>query len=79
VTDDLLPVLETLEPDARSQVRRVLIRDQEDRDAIAANLLRFRDEGGEGWADVIDLLTVYPEARRRVVRLLGELEAQGRP
>jgi hypothetical protein len=27
------------------------------------------------WADMIDLLTMYPDERRRVVRLLGELEA----
>jgi hypothetical protein len=26
-------------------------------------------------ADIIDFLTMYPEARRRVVRLLGEIEA----
>jgi len=26
-------------------------------------------------ADIIDLLTMYPDARRRVVRLLGEIEA----
>jgi hypothetical protein len=29
-------------------------------------------------ADIIDLLTMYPEARRQVVRLLGEIEATGR-
>jgi hypothetical protein len=27
------------------------------------------------WADVIDTLTMHPDERRRVVRLLGELEA----
>jgi hypothetical protein len=26
-------------------------------------------------ADVIDFLTMYPDARRRVVRLLGEIDA----
>jgi integrase len=29
-------------------------------------------------ADIIDLLTMYPEARRRVVRVLGEIEATAR-
>jgi len=38
-------------------------------------LMRYRDQNGHGWADIIDLLTMYPEARRRVVRALGELEA----
>jgi hypothetical protein len=27
------------------------------------------------WADIIDFLTMYPDARRRVVRVLGTLEA----
>jgi hypothetical protein len=27
------------------------------------------------WADIIDSLTMYPETRRRVARILGELEA----
>jgi hypothetical protein len=26
--------------------------------------------------DIIDLLTMYPDARRRVVRLLGEIDAR---
>ena len=37
--------------------------------------MRYRDENGQRWADIIDLLTMYPDARRHVVRLLGELEA----
>jgi hypothetical protein len=35
----------------------------------------YRDDGGDDWADIIDMLTMHPEERRRVVRLLGELEA----
>ena len=60
---------------ARDKLRRVLIRDQADRDAIASTLLRYRDAHGDDWADIIDLLTMYPEARRTVVRLLGEVDA----
>jgi hypothetical protein len=37
--------------------------------------MRYRDERGDDWADIIDMLTLHPEERRRVVRLLGELEA----
>jgi hypothetical protein len=37
--------------------------------------MRYRDERGDHWADIIDMLTMYPEARRRVVRLLGEIDA----
>jgi hypothetical protein len=35
--------------------------------------MRYRDQNG--WADIIDFLTMHPDARRRVVRLLGEVEA----
>ena len=38
-------------------------------------LMRYRDENGQRWADIIDALTMNPDARRKVVRLLGELEA----
>jgi hypothetical protein len=38
-------------------------------------LLCFRDERGDDWADIIDFLTLHPEARRKARRLLGEMEA----
>jgi hypothetical protein len=68
---DLRAILATLDPKARDDLRRVLIHDRADRDAIASQLLRYRDELGDGWADIIDVLTMHPEARRQVVRLLG--------
>jgi hypothetical protein len=39
-------------------------------------LLRYQDQTGEDRADIIDMLTMHPEARRRVVRVLGEIDAQ---
>jgi hypothetical protein len=72
---DVRTVLETLDPKARDDLRRVLIRDQGDRDAVSSWLLRYRDGHGDDWADIIDMLTMHPEARRQVVRLLGEIEA----
>jgi hypothetical protein len=75
VNDDLRAVLEELDPPARDTLRRVLFHDQADRDAVASHLLRYRDRQGEDWADIIDFLTMYPDARRRVVRMLGEIEA----
>jgi hypothetical protein len=75
MADDLRELLETLDPKARDDLRRVLIRDQADRDAIASDLLRYRDERGDDLADIIDMLTMHPEERRKVVRLLGEIEA----
>ena len=72
--DALRDVLLTLSPTARDKLRRVLILDQPDRDAIA-ELLRYGDANGDGWADVIDALTRYPDVRRKVVRLLAEIDA----
>jgi hypothetical protein len=66
----------TLDPKARDDLRRVLVRDQADRDAIASRLMRYRDQNGQDWADIIDFLTMYPDARRKIVRLLVEIGAE---
>jgi hypothetical protein len=73
--DGLRTLVETLDPTARDDLRRVLIRDQADRDAISSRLMRYRDQNGQDWADIIDFLTMWPEERRKVVRLRGEIEA----
>jgi hypothetical protein len=62
---DLRDLLSTLTPTAREALRRVLIRDQPDRDAIASTLLHYGERNGMEWADVIDMLTMHPDARRR--------------
>jgi hypothetical protein len=54
-----------------------LVGTRPDRDAIASQLMRYRDGRGDDWADIIDFLTMYPDTRRQVVRLPGELCAQG--
>ena len=73
-SDGLRDFLQALSPKTRDDLRRVLIRDHADRDAIASQLLRYRVENGQRWADIIDLLTMYPDARRRVTRILGEIQ-----
>ena len=73
--DGLRDLLLQLSPSARDHLRTVLIRD--DRDEIAQQLLRYGDANGDGWADVIDTLTMYPDVRRTVVRILGEIDATG--
>jgi hypothetical protein len=60
---------------ARATLPRVLSHDQADRDAIASQLLRYRDERGGDRANIIDMLTMHPEERRKVARLLGEIDA----
>jgi hypothetical protein len=72
---DLRNLLRTLDPLTRDPLRRVLIHDQAERDAVASQLLRYRDERGDDWADIIDMLTMHLEARRKALRLLGEIEA----
>jgi len=42
----------------------VLTHDQADRNAVSSRLMRSRDERGDDWADIIDMLTMHPEARR---------------
>jgi hypothetical protein len=37
--------------------------------------MRYRDQNGHDWADIIDPLTMYPDTRRQVVRVIGEIEA----
>jgi hypothetical protein len=78
VNDDLRSLLETLDPFTRDDLRRALMRDQADRDAISSQLLRYRDGHGDDWADIIDVLTMLPEERRRVARLLWEVDADNR-
>jgi hypothetical protein len=78
VHDDLRVLLSTLSPTAREHLRRVLIRNQANHDAIASQLLRYRDGRSDDWADIIDMLTMWPDARRKVVRLLGETQAESR-
>jgi hypothetical protein len=62
-----LRILETLDRKTRDSLRRDLIRDQADRDAISFRLMPYRDRNGQDSAEIIDFLTTYPGARRRVV------------
>ena len=36
--------------------------------------MRYRDARGDDWADIIDMLTMHPEERRRVVRFLAGID-----
>jgi len=56
--DELRDLLRPLDPKARDTLRRVLIHDQADRDAISAHLMRYRDQNGQDRADIIDFLTM---------------------
>ena len=51
-----------------------MIRDHADRDALSSRLMRYPDQNGQDWADIIDMLTMHPEERRRVVRFLAGID-----
>ncbi len=70
--EEIRPLLQQLPPRARDALRRTLIGDLSYRGEVSSLLLR---EGGPEIADLIDLLTLNPDAGRQVVRVLGELEA----
>jgi hypothetical protein len=42
-----------------------------------AELIRSGDAKGDGWADVIDTLSMYPDVRRKAVRSLVEIKRSG--
>ena len=71
----LRAVLEMLDPLTRDALRCVLIQDQADREAVSSQLLRYRDGHGDDWADIIDMLTMHPETRRMLARMLAEIDA----
>jgi hypothetical protein len=72
---DLQLARSAIEPRGRELLRRYLIADQPDRDALTSRLLHEDTEHAQWLADLIDTLTMHPDEQRRVVRLLGELEA----
>jgi hypothetical protein len=48
-----------------------------DRDAISSRLMRYRDQNGQDWADIVAFVTMWPDARRQVVRVLAEIDTAG--
>jgi hypothetical protein len=73
--DDLRAALARIEPAGREKLRQLLVADQPDRDRIAERLMRLRSQAGDQLAEIIDHLSLDPDLRRRVARLLGEIEA----
>jgi hypothetical protein len=72
---DLRAFLRTLDPHGRHSPPRLDPRPgRARRDRL--DLLRYRDGRGDDRADIIDMLTMQPGERRRVVRLLGELSTE---
>jgi hypothetical protein len=74
---DLRDTLRRLDAPARNAIRRTLIADQPYRDEMARRLMRHGTKHADNLADLVDMLTLDGDRRRQVVRLLGELEADG--
>jgi hypothetical protein len=73
---NLRALFSTLDLKTRDDFRRVLIHDFHHRNAISSRLMRYRDQNGQDWADIIDFLTMHSDARRQVARVLAEIDAE---
>jgi len=71
---ELRAALSQIKPGGRDILRRLLIAEQFERDRYAEALLRSGPTGIT-LADLLDLASVDPDIRRRLARVLGELEA----
>jgi hypothetical protein len=71
--EDLRDLLACIAAPGRDVLRRAARAEQWERDELARRLLR--EEGGRDAADLVDLMSLHPAERRRIARLLGELEA----
>jgi hypothetical protein len=70
----LAAVLEEMPRQLAMSSGRAARADQWERDQLSARLMR--ELNGQVMADLIDELSINEEARRRMVRVLGDLEAR---
>ena len=61
---------------ARGALRRVMIQNQSERDTLALALLHNDSPGARAMADILDMASLHSDVRRRISRLLGELEGE---
>ena len=71
---ELRDLLLRLPPSSRDVLRRAARADQPERDELAHRLLR--EPGGDIAAELIDSLSLDPQLRQQVVRVLGWIEAE---
>jgi hypothetical protein len=67
-------VLRKLSPDAREILRRLMTSEQHNRDSYASALLRVDSVAAATMAELLDMASLQPDLRRRIARVLGELE-----
>jgi hypothetical protein len=72
---EILEALAEIRPAGRATLRKYLIADQHDRDGLLLALYRDRSEASALLAEFMEVLSVDDDARRRVTRILGEIEA----
>jgi hypothetical protein len=71
--------LKSIDPSFRQALRNLLIRPSRDRDDVAQLLLHSTDSRFGEVAEFLDFMTLDDDARRRVVQILGSLEATDEP
>jgi hypothetical protein len=72
---DMRRLFSAFPSDARDVLRRAARANQWERDELASRLTR--EPRGQDMADLVDQLSLHNDVRRQVVRVLGELEAEG--
>jgi hypothetical protein len=73
--EKLKQLLAQINPSGRDVLRRLMRAKQSERDEFSAALERKRTPSSLDPADLIDMASLRPELRRRLARLLGEIEA----
>jgi hypothetical protein len=53
-----------------------MIQNQSERDTLALALLHNDSPGARAMADLLDMASLHSDVRRRISRLLGELEGE---
>jgi hypothetical protein len=72
---ELRGLLLELNQSGRTVLRRMMLAEQWERDEAAAALLRYNTAAASKVAEIVDLASLNPDARRQLIRVLGDLEA----
>jgi hypothetical protein len=72
---EIMAALSEILSDGRRVLRKYLIADEHDRKGLLLGLYREGTRPVRAMAELIEVLDVDADARRRVTRILGEIEA----
>jgi hypothetical protein len=72
---ELRAALAQIDPEGRRVLRKYLIADEHDRKGLLLGLYREGSPPARTAAELVELLDADADARRRVARMLGEIDA----